>query len=463
MLLVSRRELLGRTVLGVQILLLAACGGDDEDDAEQPRAAPTAPQASVPRVTKEQIKVRLASVMDQFDRVVRSAIEQWNEGGVPGAPEDALLERMGGPSVAPSRNTLQFVERAQEATKNFLTEQESAGTPPDLFLFNRFFDFPWVFRSGLIQPLDRYLQQDQTEPLANFLPPALNLVRFRGQAMALPVAVDVGVARYNPKQFTDAGIPLPDRGWTREDFVGAAQRLTLDTDNDGNVDAWGFRPIDLFANWLPFVLQEMDEDPIDLDTGAVRLTDPAALRGLQFWEELGRLHKVMPHGASVTADQFGANFTSLLSGILFWDFLPPSHNLPGQQAPLPTGPRDVTTLTLSGALTIPSVASDADLSYGALRPLALNLGERLLLPPVTAGQEFIENPSSDNLELALPEHERQLVLHLLDAARPSLLATSLVMTNELFERLALPLARGELDVEQAAQQAQNWLESYMNE
>ena len=281
--------------------------------------------------------------------------------------------------------------------------------------------------------------------------------------MALPVALDVGVARYNPRQFTDAGIPLPDKGWTREDFVGAAQRLTQDTDNDGNVDAWGFRPIGLFANWLPFVLQEMDEDPINFDTGAVRLTDPAALRGLQFWEELGRVHKVMPHGATVTADQFGANFTSLLSGILFWDFLPPSRNLPGQQAPLPTGPRDVTTLTLSGALTIPSVASDAVLSYEVLRPLALNLGERLLLPPVIAGQEFIDNPSSEYLELALPEYERQLVLHLLDTARPSLLATSLVITNELFERLALPLARGEVDVEQAAQQAQNWLKSYLNE
>ena len=460
---VSRRELLGRTVLGVQILLLAACGGDDEDDAEQPGAAPEAPQASVPKLASEPVTLRLASVQDQFAGVVERSIKLWNEGGVPGAPEGTLLERVGGPRVGPSGNTLMFVESAQAATRSFLTEQESAGTPPDLFLFNRFFDFPWVFRSGLVQPLDRYLQQDQTEPLGSFLSSAMELVRYQGQTMALPVALDVGVARYNPKQFTDAGIPLPDKGWTREEFVEAAQRLTQDTDNDGNVDAWGFRPIGLFANWLPFVLQEMDEDPINFDTGAVRLTDPAALRGLQFWEELGRLHKVMPHGASVTADQFGANFTSLLSGILFWDFLPPSHNLPGQQAPLPTGPRDVTTLTLSGALTIPSVASDADLSYGALRPLALNLGERLLLPPVTAGQEFIENPSSDNLELALPEHERQLVLHLLDTARPSLLATSFIMTNQLFQSMVLPLARGEMDVGQAAQEAQNWLQSYLNE
>ena len=460
---VSRRELLGRTVLGVQILLLAACGGDDEDEVEQPRAAPTAPQASVPKLASEPVTLRLASVQDQFAGVVERSIKLWNEGGVPGAPEGTLLERVGGPRVGPSGNTLMFVESAQAATRTFLTEQESAGTPPDLFLFNRFFDFPWVFRSGLVQPLDRYLQQDQTEPLGSFLSSAMELVRYQGQTMALPVALDVGVARYNPKQFTDAGIPLPDKGWTREEFVEAAQRLTQDTDNDGNVDAWGFRPIGLFANWLPFVLQEMDEDPINFDTGAVRLTDPAALRGLQFWEELGRLHKVMPHGASVTADQFSADFTSLLSGILFWDFLPPSHNLPGQQAPLPTGPRDVTTLTLSGALTIPSVASDADLSYGALRPLALNLGERLLLPPVTAGQEFIENPSSDNLELALPEHERQLVLHLLDTARPSLLATSFIMTNQLFQTMVLPLARGEMDVGLAAQEAQKWLQSYLSE
>ena len=74
-----------------------------------------------------------------------------------------------------------FVESAQAATRIFLTEQESAGTPPDLFLFNRFFDFPWVFRSGLVQPFDRHLQQDQTEPLENFLPAALELVATRAK------------------------------------------------------------------------------------------------------------------------------------------------------------------------------------------------------------------------------------------------------------------------------------------
>ena len=210
-------------------------------------------------------------------------------------------------------------------------------------------------------------------------------------------------------------------------------------------------------------MQEMDEDVVDFDTGTVRLMDPAALRGLQFWDELGRVHRVMPHGEAVTADQFDANFLALLAGILFWSFVPPSQDLPGQQTSLPRGSRDGTPLMLSAALAMPAAAPDPALAYAALKPFALHLGERLFLPAATAGLPHIEKPSPDYLDLALPEKERQLVLDLLAAARPSLLATSFLLTHQLFEKLALPLARGDVDVVQAARQGQEWLEKYLNE
>ena len=38
-----------------------------------------------------------------------------------------------------------------------------------------------------------------------------------------------------------------------------------------------------------------------------------------------------------------------------------------------------------------------------------------------------------------------------------------MMLFQLFEKLTLPLARGEVAVEQAAQEAQIWLQSYLNE
>ena len=454
----TRREVCSRALVGAQVLLLAACGGDEEDDAEQPRAAPTAPQAAAPQVAREATTLRLASVQDQFARAVETTVEQWNEGAVAGAPEDIVLEQAGGPRVASSSDTLKFIESAQDGAASYLSEQDSAGTPPDLILFNRFFDFPWLYGSGLMQPLDRHFQQDPTEPLGQFLPAALDLVRYQGRTMALPVALDVGVARYNPRQFENAGISLPDQGWTRAEFIGAAQQLTRDTDDDGQADAWGFRPMNVFANWLPFVLQETDEDVADFGTGAVRLTEPGALRGLQFWDELGRVHNVMAHGAFVTADQFDPIFSSLLTSVLFWNFVPPGQSVPGSQAPLPAGDREGTPMMLSGAIAIPAVAADAALSYEALRPLALTLGERLSLPPAIAGQQHIREPSTDYMQLLLPEYERQLVLNLLATARPSLLATSYYFTYQLFERMILPLARGEVAVIQAAQQAQDWLE-----
>ncbi|MDE2815292.1 MAG: extracellular solute-binding protein [Chloroflexota bacterium] len=465
----TRREILGRTLVGAQIVLLVACGGDD-DDEDQPRAAPDAPkasapeapQAAVPKVSREPVTLRLAATQDGYARAVDDAIERWNAGAVPGAPEDVQLERVR-INIGRPRDPLELIKGAQVALSAFLSEQDSAGTPPDLLLVSIFFDIPWVLRSGLVQPIDRYLQQDRSEPSEKFLPPALELVRYQNQTMALPIALEAGVARYKAKQFADAGLPLPEKGWTREAFVAASQKLTEDTDSDGTVDEWGFNPNRYFIDWLPFVLQELDKDILDPHTGTVRLTDPAALRGLQFWDELGRVHGIMPYGATVTADQFDVDFTTLLNGILFFRYVPPSNMLAGQQAPLPAGPRDVTPLSVSQAAAIPFVAPDPALSYETLVPFALDLGSRLLVPPVIAGQQHIEKPSTGYLDLMLPPYDRELVFHLLDTARPSQLASSFSMTFELFERLTLPLARGEMDVVQAAQRGQDWLESNLNE
>ena len=90
----TRRQLLERLLLGTQVLALAACGGDDDDEAEAPRAAPTAPQASEPRVAREPVMLRLAAVLDRHGTSVGDAIERWNAGEVPGAPEDVQLQRV---------------------------------------------------------------------------------------------------------------------------------------------------------------------------------------------------------------------------------------------------------------------------------------------------------------------------------------------------------------------------------
>lgn len=457
----TRRTLLSRALLGAQVLLLAACGGDDEDDREPSRAAPTAPPGAVPPA-REPTTLTVASMLVEFGPVIGRAVDAWNDGEFPGGSEDIQLEHLT-IQISSRRGPQERLEHVQERVQTFLAERESAGTPLDLLMVNRLFEYPWAFRSGIVQPLDRLLQQDGDDPLARFLPPALELVRFRGQTMALPISLGAGVARYNPRHFADAGLPVPDNGWTREGFIAAAVRLTQDTDNDGKVDTWGFRPIDNFVNWLPFVLQETDRDVVDLNTGEVRLMEPAALRGLQFWHDLGQTHGIMPHGPEVTAETYEVEFWYRHPSTFFYYFASPASISTGKQAPLPTGPRDVSPLFLGASLAIPASARDTAQSYTALVPLASYLGERFLLPPVISGQKNIENPQSGNTSLMLPEHDRQLALHVLQTARPSPLGSSFMMLFQLFERLTLPLARGEVAVEQAAQEAQIWLQSYLSE
>ena len=112
--------------------------------------------------------------------------------------------------------------------------------------------------------------------------------------MALPTRVTAGVARYLPDLFSNANVAAPHAGWTRDDFVTAAKQLTQDTNGDGTVDQWGFAVSHFYPDWLPFVLQETGRDVIDLETGAVHLADPAALRGLQY---LGRARTRARHYA----------------------------------------------------------------------------------------------------------------------------------------------------------------------
>ena len=116
------------------------------------------------------------------------------------------------------------------------------------------------------------------------------------------------------------------------------------------------------------------------------------------------------------------------------------------------------------SLRFPRVARDVDLSYEALVPLALHSGERSKLPTVKASLQHIKTPGSrDHINLLFLEQDREIILNILNTAQPSYLAGSNVMNSWLFANLTLPLARGEVDVVQAAQQAQNWLKSYLNE
>lgn len=60
-----------------------------------------------------------------------------------------------------------------------------------------------------------------------------------GQRYGLPKYHGALAIFYNKDLFDAQGVPYPAPGWTYEDYLTTMQRLTLDTDGDGNTDVWG--------------------------------------------------------------------------------------------------------------------------------------------------------------------------------------------------------------------------------
>ena len=455
---VTRRAWLGSAFIASQMLVLAACGGDD-DDKEEPRAAPTAPRASQPPPKQERTTLMVAALY-YGARAIGEAIRRWNLGELDGAAGDLELQDAE-ISVSLSGN----LEHDQAELSDALFARVSAGTAPDLMNSNWLVDFPWFFKSDFLQPLDQLIQRDGSDPLESFFPQAVRLVRFRQQTMALPTWLTAGVARYLPGILSESGAALPHGAWTRDEFVNSAKQATRDTDGDGAVDQWGFAISHFYPDWLPFVLHETGSDIVDIENATVRFEDPAVLRGLQNWDELGRVHGVMHYGPGILEGQIQVRrpYRASRTGILFETAFEIARQDGRVLAPLPSGQMAGTPLMLFDVLGIPVGAQDAEVSYRALVPLAVEIGEHSRLPTVKSSMQHIASPSRDHIDLVFQEEQRDIILNALTHGQPSFLASSTFMNDWLFANLTLPLARGDMDVTRAAQQAQQRLEAYLNE
>ena len=151
---------------------------------------------------------------------------------------------------------------------------------------------PGYVRDELIEPIDAYMSDaDKADILSN----VLDVVRLKdGQAYAWPLWV-VPMGMYlNVDLFAEAGVELPAKDWTYEQFVETAKQLTFKRDNGEQV--YGFAAfvdpgvINSWALW-------MNEDPTvrpRTAEGKFGFNTPEAAAALQRFADLTLVHKVTP-------------------------------------------------------------------------------------------------------------------------------------------------------------------------
>ncbi len=164
----------------------------------------------------------------------------------------------------------------------------AGGRPPDVFLVN-YRNYGQFAAQGVLAPVQPRLEASTVIEEADFAAAALDAFRFEGAELTcLPQNVSSLEVYYNVDMFEQAGVPLPEAGWTWDDFLSAAKSLT-------GQGRYGVGTEPSLIRVAPFVWSaggEVVDDPADpttltLDTGTAR-------RGLDFFLDLQTVHRVAP-------------------------------------------------------------------------------------------------------------------------------------------------------------------------
>jgi len=174
----------------------------------------------------------------------------------------------------------------------------ATGTQPDIFK-GPVWDNRWV-GAGLLEPIDDYLTQEEID---DFYEIALESGFVDGKHYIWPWNLGTNgmgttMLLYTP-DFERVGVDwqkIVNEGWTMEEFVEIAKKLTWDSNGDGAIDhyaiSFGAKDTHNILNFLYAFGGELTNE----DETVVTFNTPQAVAGLQFVIDLVEKHKVAPKG-----------------------------------------------------------------------------------------------------------------------------------------------------------------------
>ncbi len=135
-----------------------------------------------------------------------------------------------------------------------------------------------------LEPLDTYIEDAEPEyEFDDMIGSLVEAGRFDGVQKAIPYRIGTAMLYYRKDLFEERGMSVPE---TWEDFLKAAEELTIDSDNDGQVDIYGvvqrgkpgYEVMQdyvryLFAHGGEFLNKEMTSCELDNDAGVAALKD----------------------------------------------------------------------------------------------------------------------------------------------------------------------------------------------
>lgn len=147
---------------------------------------------------------------------------------------------------------------------------------------------PAAMQVGLLYNLSPFIETDSGFKPDDFFPHMLEAFQWEGGTWALPSQAVPTMIFYDKTAFDAAGLPYPKPGWTRDDFLAAAQQLTVHGDSE--VERYGY--VDPFGGVVySFVLA-----PSTTIAGEIPPLDSQAVAdALRWMTDLALRHQVAPN------------------------------------------------------------------------------------------------------------------------------------------------------------------------
>ena len=189
-----------------------------------------------------------------------------------------------------------------------LSTSFAGGTPPDVFLLNYRFYGQFAAR-GVLEPIEDRVDDSDLFEQEDFYEQAMDAFRFNGTLTCLPQNISSLVVYYNEDLFEKAGVAEPRAGWSWDDMVAAARKLTKDSNDDGKAEVYGLGIEASLIRIAPFVWSNDGDlvDDVDKPTHFTLDTSEAEV-ALERFLQLRVVDKVVPGDEEVEAEDDETRF-----------------------------------------------------------------------------------------------------------------------------------------------------------
>jgi len=166
----------------------------------------------------------------------------------------------------------------------------AANRAPDVFyvLSQDCIDY---MHKGALMDLSSFLAKSKVIKYDDFFPDTVRQFKIGGKLYALSFDWSPCVVFYNKDFFDQAGVPYPTDGWTWNDFLRAAKKLTV-RDSSGRITRYGTLDVPSWA-WRHWIVQNGGRTFNDTLDRCI-LDSPEAREAMRFEYDLVAKHHVAP-------------------------------------------------------------------------------------------------------------------------------------------------------------------------